>query len=137
MVRQGNFVLEVVYADSKDPFQEHYDASKGKTYAEVEPDIDYFIRVTNHGAGEVIMDYTVLPTMDFFTGKMDVRITQLSDSINSLEPNETRHQTVNTKAIGRVALKLMCANISHLRVRKWYKIWLLIGHQIRNRFWLG
>jgi hypothetical protein len=59
MVRQGNFVLEVVYADSKDPFQEHYDASKGKTYAEVEPDTDYFIRVTNHGAGEVIMDYTV------------------------------------------------------------------------------
>jgi hypothetical protein len=59
MVRQGNFVLEVVYADSKDPFQEHYDASKGKTYAEVEPDTDYFIRVTKHGAREVIMDYTV------------------------------------------------------------------------------
>jgi hypothetical protein len=59
MVRKGNFMVEVVYADSTDPFKEHLDAINGKTYAEVEPDIDYFIRVTNHGARKVIMGYTV------------------------------------------------------------------------------
>jgi hypothetical protein len=59
MVQQGNFKLEVVYADSKVPFKEHLDAIKGKTYAEVEPDIDYFIRVTNHGARKVVIKFTV------------------------------------------------------------------------------
>lgn len=59
MVRKGNFMVEVVYADSTDPFKEHLDAINGKTYAEVEPDIDYFIRVTNHGARKVVIKFTV------------------------------------------------------------------------------
>lgn len=44
MVVQGNFKVELIDATTKQPFKEH--TSKGKTYAEVEPDAEYFIRIT-------------------------------------------------------------------------------------------
>ncbi len=44
MVRLGKFKLELVHATTKTPFKEH-EGKDGKTYAEVEPDVEYFIRV--------------------------------------------------------------------------------------------
>jgi hypothetical protein len=45
--------VEMVEADSKTPFKEHRRKSDGKMFAEVEPDIEYFVRIQkvgeNHG----------------------------------------------------------------------------------------
>ena len=46
MVRKGNITVELVEAKTKKKFQEHI-AKMGKIYAEVEPDIDYFVCVKN------------------------------------------------------------------------------------------
>jgi hypothetical protein len=43
MVQVGDFSVHLVDAETKTPFKEH--VKDGKTYAEVEPDIDYFIAV--------------------------------------------------------------------------------------------
>lgn len=42
MVKVGDFTVELVAADSKVPFAEHT-APNGQIYAEVEPDLDYYI----------------------------------------------------------------------------------------------
>jgi hypothetical protein len=42
MVKVGDFTVELVAADTKQPFKEHT-ASDGQVYAEVEPDVDYFL----------------------------------------------------------------------------------------------
>lgn len=44
MVEKGPFEVSLVRADTKEPFQEHVNAS-GEIFAEVEPDMEYFIRV--------------------------------------------------------------------------------------------
>jgi len=44
MVRVGDFTLQLVAADTKEPFKEHT-APDGQVYAEVEPDMDYYISV--------------------------------------------------------------------------------------------
>ena len=52
MVRQGDFEISIVLADTKIPFKEH--TKDGKVYVEVEPDEDYFISmkpVGNDGEG--------------------------------------------------------------------------------------
>jgi hypothetical protein len=43
MVKQGRFTVELVSADSKVKFQQH--TKDGKTYVEVEPEAEYFVRV--------------------------------------------------------------------------------------------
>ena len=44
MVKVGGFTVELVAAHTKESFKEHT-ASDGQVYAEVEPDMDYFISV--------------------------------------------------------------------------------------------
>ncbi len=44
MVRLGKFTLELISATAKTPFKEH-EGKDGKMYAEVEPDVEYFIRI--------------------------------------------------------------------------------------------
>jgi hypothetical protein len=43
MVVQGGFRVELVEADSKQPYKEH--VKDGKSYAEVEPDVEYFVSI--------------------------------------------------------------------------------------------
>jgi hypothetical protein len=43
MVQQGDFKIELVYADTKIPFKEHI--KDGNVYVEVEPDVEYFISI--------------------------------------------------------------------------------------------
>jgi hypothetical protein len=43
MVFQGGFRVELVEADSKQPYKEH--VKDGKSYAEVEPDVEYFVSI--------------------------------------------------------------------------------------------
>ena len=43
MVKQGRYVVQLVEAARKTPFKEHHVGDK--CYAEVEPDVEYFIRV--------------------------------------------------------------------------------------------
>jgi len=51
MVQQGDFKLELVYADTRKlPFQEH--AKDENIYAEVEPDVDYFISIQRNGISQ-------------------------------------------------------------------------------------
>lgn len=45
MVKQGPFLVELVRADTRQPFAEHTSEDGTKTYAEVEPEVQYFIRV--------------------------------------------------------------------------------------------
>ena len=47
MVRQGDFAVELVEANSKTPFKEH--DHEGKTYVEVEPEQEYFIAISKPG----------------------------------------------------------------------------------------
>mmetsp|Transcript_11136 Transcript_11136/g.19025 ORF Transcript_11136/g.19025 Transcript_11136/m.19025 type:complete len:267 (-) Transcript_11136:104-904(-) len=44
MVKVGDFTVELVAADTKEAFKEHT-APDGQVYAEVEPDMDYFVSV--------------------------------------------------------------------------------------------
>ena len=43
MVKKGRFTVELVSADAKVAFMEH--TKDGKTYAEVEPEVEYFVRI--------------------------------------------------------------------------------------------
>ena len=43
MVKKGRFTVELVSADAKVAFMEH--TKDGKTYAEVEPKVKYFVRI--------------------------------------------------------------------------------------------
>ena len=59
MVRQGLlFEIELINAETKIPFKEHTHTD-GRTYAEVEPDTDYFIHVRNHKDDKVVFKFSV------------------------------------------------------------------------------
>ena len=58
MVRQGWFEIELINAETKVPFKEHTHTD-GRTYAEVEPDTDYFIHVRSHKNKKVILKFSV------------------------------------------------------------------------------
>ena len=47
MVRQGDFEISIVLADTKTPFKEH--TKDGKVYVEAEPDEEYFIYMERVG----------------------------------------------------------------------------------------
>ena len=47
MVRRGLYQIELIDAETKIAFKEHQHLD-GRMYAEVEPDIDYFLNVRNH-----------------------------------------------------------------------------------------
>jgi hypothetical protein len=49
MVRQGDFIVEIVEAESKTPFKEHTRKSDGTVFVEVEPDIEYFVHIKKVG----------------------------------------------------------------------------------------
>lgn len=70
MVKVGGYAVELVTADTKEPFKEHT-APDGQIYAEVEPGMDYFIHVSSDVSG-VMMRFAVdgvdLGYRDFFTG---------------------------------------------------------------------
>ena len=57
MVKVGDFTVQLVAAETKEPFKEHT-APDGQVYAEVEPDMDYFISLRTD-VGGVIMKYRV------------------------------------------------------------------------------
>eukprot|EP00984_Skeletonema_dohrnii_P025571 scaffold14731_cov110-Skeletonema_dohrnii-CCMP3373.AAC.2 len=57
MVKVGDFKVELVAADTKEAFKEHT-APDGQVYAEVEPDMDYFISLSSH-VGGVMMKMSV------------------------------------------------------------------------------
>jgi hypothetical protein len=50
MVKKRHLTVEFVHAETRVPFQEHT-ASDGKEYAEVEPDVDYYIRIARNDSG--------------------------------------------------------------------------------------
>lgn len=60
MVKQGPFLVELVRADTRHPFKEHK-SEKNEIYAEVEPDIEYFIRLKHSHPGHSIVraDFTL------------------------------------------------------------------------------
>ena len=55
MVKVGHFTVQLVRADTKEPFKEHTKHSNEHIYAEVEPDVDYFVCVgsTRYGGAQV------------------------------------------------------------------------------------
>jgi hypothetical protein len=57
-MKQGCFTLEVVNADTKNAFQEH-SKEGGKVYAEVEPEIEYFIQLSSDAWEPVYVDLKV------------------------------------------------------------------------------
>jgi hypothetical protein len=57
MVKSGRFTVELVAADTKVAFKEH--TKDGRTYVEVEPQVEYFIRVEAEAGPEVEIDLAV------------------------------------------------------------------------------
>ena len=57
MVIKGPFQVSLVRADSKDVFKEHINVVNGEIYAEVEPDMEYFIRVKSTFKSIVRVDF--------------------------------------------------------------------------------
>ena len=57
MVKVGDYTVQLVAADTKEPFKEHT-APDGQVYVEVEPDMDYFIAVRSD-VGGVKMEFHV------------------------------------------------------------------------------
>ena len=55
MVRKGNFEIRLI--DAKVPFKEHH--HDGKIYAEVEPNVEYFIQVRSHQKKKVLFYHEV------------------------------------------------------------------------------
>ncbi len=52
MVKSGGYTVELVTADTKEPFKEHTAADgDGQIFAEVEPDMDYFISASSNIQG--------------------------------------------------------------------------------------
>jgi hypothetical protein len=52
MVQQGDFLVEIVEAESKVSFKEHTRSTDGKVFAEVEPDIEYFVHIKRTGEND-------------------------------------------------------------------------------------
>ena len=57
MVKVGDFTVQLVAADTKKPFKEHT-APDGQVYAEVEPDMDYYIAIRSD-VGGIMMTFHV------------------------------------------------------------------------------
>ena len=53
MVKVGDFSVELVRADTKEVFKEHTSPVDNRIYAEVEPDVDYLVRVGSN-TGDVL-----------------------------------------------------------------------------------
>ena len=58
MVRKGNFELRLIYEDTKVPFKEHAHTD-GKVYAEVEPNVEYYLQIRSHHPKGVVFKYEV------------------------------------------------------------------------------
>jgi len=56
-MKQGLFNLELVNSENRQSFQEHTKGSK--TYAEVEPEIEYFVRVLSEASDTVYVDIEI------------------------------------------------------------------------------
>ena len=48
MVRVGNFSVQLVDATSKHPFKEHATPRNDEVFVEVEPNVEYYVKVQNH-----------------------------------------------------------------------------------------
>lgn len=46
MVTQGKFTVQIINAETDEPFKEHVSTTDFKTYVEVEPEVEYYIRVS-------------------------------------------------------------------------------------------
>jgi len=46
MVKRAGFTLEIINAETNEPFKEHTCPTTGKTYVEVEPDAEYFLQLS-------------------------------------------------------------------------------------------
>lgn len=58
MVCSGKFTLELIDAVTNRPFTEHH-GKDGKTYAEVEPEIEYFLRISSTDPRSVCCKFSV------------------------------------------------------------------------------
>ena len=104
MVKVGDFTVEVVAADTKEAFKEHT-APDGQVYAEVEPDMDYFISVSGDVGGVMLrffVDGVHLGYQQFFHnsysnschGKWERR--DGKETVTALHFNKTRQEVGTT-----------------------------------------
>jgi len=91
MVRQGWFEIELINAETKIPFKEHTHTD-GRTYAEVEPDTDYFLRVRSHKDNNVVFKFSVdgkdLGYKKIFRSKSGWRVSGLWNRQNGIKSNQ-------------------------------------------------
>jgi len=59
MPRKGNFTFELVDATTKEPFTEHPGKNGVDRYVEVEPGLEYYMKVVNHSSDTVVFQYNV------------------------------------------------------------------------------
>ncbi len=59
MTRKGNYSIELVDATTSQPFKQHPGKNGIDAYFEVEPGLEYFIRVINHSNNTVLVYYEV------------------------------------------------------------------------------
>jgi hypothetical protein len=73
MVCQGDFIVEIVEAESKTPFKEHTRKSDGTVFVEVEPKIEYFVHIKRVGADIVCSGQSVFAAVSVDGQKMGAR----------------------------------------------------------------
>jgi hypothetical protein len=116
MVKVGAFTVELVAADTKEPFKEHT-APDGQVYAEVEPGVDYFISTRTDVGGVkfvyyvdgVNLGYTTdvrHPKKARYCGKLERR--GAKQTMTALHFNKTRETQDVTpdRLTGKVELKV-------------------------------
>lgn len=99
MVKVGDFAVELVRADTKEVFKEHTSPVDNRIYAEVEPEIDYLVRVGSN-TGDVLcklfidgvyLGYSqnfLSPNLTFFIGAWEMK--NGKGTMSALHFNKTR-----------------------------------------------
>ena len=119
MVKVGAYTVELVAADTKKPFKEHT-ASDGQVYAEVEPDMDYYIAL-NSDVKDVMMSMYVdgvdlgydqtfecLDPSSMYQGKWETT-KDGKETMTALHFNKTRQEAgtqQSTMLTGKVEVKI-------------------------------
>lgn len=56
MIVKNDLELELVYADTQKAFKEFTDKTSGNVYAEVEPDVEYYIKISSRRTQRCLVD---------------------------------------------------------------------------------
>jgi hypothetical protein len=137
MVRQGDFIVEIVEAESKTPFKEHTRKSDGTVFVEVEPNIEYFVHIKR--AGDMVCSgQSVFATPSIDVQKMGARYPWDKGSRHSVHAGLLKHNSQDGVTITR-ALQVFepAQRINNLSAHGSNYVTGKVEVQISERFFSG